>query len=248
MSPRRAGNDRGWPGPSPPAGRVGRGASRGRRSRTSHHPRGTPVASAHVGHLDVRGRMNDDVPTPRPGAARVLEHRQQEEVLEPGRPEIAPDVEPFPGLGQEHVRTLVHLAEAPEVLGFGGLQPEPLVIGHVECNDPARAVAAIDDEDGVELAEAVGSHSGSSRPGEWRNRTSDTFPGASGHQAWTARSARRRSAARSPNRLNARASDDRRSAHSRWWSMLCSRSTRAIRRLAASRAASVRRLAPVLRP
>src|SRR5262252_2747395 len=59
-------------------------------------------------------------------------------------------------------------------------------------------------------------YAGSSHPGEWAKRISPTFPGASGHQACTARAARPRLLANSPKRLNAIAGDHRRSAHIRW--------------------------------
>src|SRR4029077_8250066 len=57
---------------------------------------------------------------------------------------------------------------------------------------------------------------GSKRPGECAKRTSDTAPGASGHQLRSAWSEWQGSPARSPNRLRASAGDQRRSAHSRW--------------------------------
>ena len=91
------------------------------------------------------------------------------------------------------------------------------------------------------------SHAGSSRPGECAKRTSATVPGTSGHQAWTALSARSRSSARSPKRLNASAAGESRSAQSRWWSKLWCGSTNDVRARAALSAPSVTKLAPVSR-
>ena len=90
-------------------------------------------------------------------------------------------------------------------------------------------------------------YAGSNRPGECAKKTSTTVPGASGHHVCTARSASARSAARSPNRLNASAGDQRRSAHSRWWSKLWCGSATDVRARAASSAPEVRKFAPVSR-
>ena len=48
-----------------------------------------PVPRARAGDVDVARRVDDDVATPRPRAARVLEHRQQQQVLEPHHRKVA---------------------------------------------------------------------------------------------------------------------------------------------------------------
>jgi hypothetical protein len=46
------------------------------------------VAGARLGEIRVAAGVNDDVAAPAPRATRVLEHRQQQPVLEPHHGEV----------------------------------------------------------------------------------------------------------------------------------------------------------------
>ena len=57
--------------------------------------------------------------------------------------------------GKERRRSLVHLAVAPEVLGFRRLRLQALVVGHVDRHDAVRAILPREHERRVELPQAV---------------------------------------------------------------------------------------------
>jgi hypothetical protein len=143
-----------------------------------------------------------------------LEHRQEQEVLEAGREQIAP-VNGVDGteLKDAGVRRDLALAWSPDRLRDRGLGV--LVIVASKATMPrvpsprSRTIAASKER-------RLPRYDQSKRPGECAKQTSHTLPGVSGHQQRTARSASAWSATKSPNRLNANVGDHRRSAHSRW--------------------------------
>ena len=201
------------------------------------------VAGAGVGEVGVARGVDDDVATPAPAplgcwsidsSSRCSSHM----TARSDRPSSASTAPPRRRPTARRPRGSAAGCRLRD-LALG-----PLVVLRVDRDDALRPVAEVEHERRVEGAEAV-RYAGSKRPGECAKRTSLTVPGASGHQAWTARSASARSAARSPNRLNASAGDHSRSAHSRWWSKLWCGSMTDVRALTASSAPGVTKFAPV---
>ncbi len=165
-------------------------------------------------------------PTSRSGRDNSRHHRRGGAALR-GRPAFRPRLE-CERTGARHRMD----ADGQELLdghgGEGRLVRQQLPVAGTGLRE-VRVAGRMDDDEpipapraargvGASIAPAGGrvrSGAGSRRPGECSKRTSHTVPGTSGHQVRTARSASRKSAARSPNRWKHIVVDDGRSAHSR---------------------------------
>ena len=113
------------------------------------------VASASVGNARVAGRVDDDVAAPAPRAARVLEHREQQQVLEPHHGELRSSLDRLDRAACEDAGPLGDLDVAPQVARLGGLGLHPLVVLDGDAYDPVRPVSEVEHEGGIEGAQAV---------------------------------------------------------------------------------------------
>jgi len=95
--------------------------------------------------------MDDDVPAPGPRTALVLQHRQQQQVLEPHDRQIRSPRDVVERAGCERRRALRHLQVALHVLRLRRLGFRALVVLDVDSDDPA----AFQDEGRIEGAEAA---------------------------------------------------------------------------------------------
>ena len=113
-----------------------------------------PVAGARVDDRAVAGGVDYDVAAPRP-LARVLEHRQQQQVFEPHHGQLRPARGQVERPPLEDARAQGDLAVARQVAQLRDLDLHPFVVLGVHGHDPAGPVVEVEDEDGVERPEAV---------------------------------------------------------------------------------------------
>ena len=83
-------------------------------------PQEVTVAGARVGDVGVAGGVDDDVAAPGPGAALVLGHREQQQVLEPHHGEVRPALDRVGRPRPEGARPLGDLEIPPEVGSASG--------------------------------------------------------------------------------------------------------------------------------
>ena len=112
------------------------------------------VAGDGVGDVGVARWVHDDVPAPRPRAALVLEHGEQQEVLEPHHGQVRP-LEEAARRRCEHARAIAHLQVARRIGRLRLLVLVALVVLGVDADHRSLAAADVEHERHVEGAEAV---------------------------------------------------------------------------------------------
>ena len=113
-----------------------------------------PVAGARLGEVRVAGRVDDDEPAPAPRAARVLEHRQHQQVVEPDVDELGP-VDGVERPGHEQARPVGDLAVARQPARLRWLPPVDVVVRRDDADDPLRSIAEVENERDVERDEVA---------------------------------------------------------------------------------------------
>ena len=98
--------------------------------------------------------MHDDVAAPRPRAALVLEHGEQQEVLEPGHREVRPPEEAA-RLRCERARAIAHFEVARRIRRLRLLDLVALVVLGVDADHRSPAAADIEHERDVEGTKTV---------------------------------------------------------------------------------------------
>ena len=85
----------------------------------------------------------------------MLEHRQEQQVLEPQVPEIARTLDLLERRGPERLRPIMDLAVPPEVLRLRSLPLQGLVVLLVDGDDGVRPVVPVEHQRRIERPEAV---------------------------------------------------------------------------------------------
>ncbi len=98
--------------------------------------------------------MDDDQPAPAPGATRVLQHRQDQQMVEPDVDELG-SVDRVDRLRREDARLVGDLAVPRQPARLRRLRPVHLLVRGHDAEDPLRAVAEVEHERGVERDEVA---------------------------------------------------------------------------------------------
>ena len=111
------------------------------------------VADASLGEVRVAGGMDNHVAAQAPRAAHVLEHREQQQVLERHHEQVR-SVDCLDRVRLEDARPLgdLQMSREPNRLPYRALGS--LVVLDVDADDPVRSVVEVEYEGHVERAEA----------------------------------------------------------------------------------------------